>query len=418
MASPFTAPSISGYNTNPPSDDGSQTEANRGKWATIVSKIGGPLKTYADALNSAVTTAFGKSAGGAGIVTTGITRSGAASDQGKLIVVTGSSTTQTTPDASSVNSPFAYQILNNSGGSITLAGYDTQTINGEDEITVPDGKGGWIETDGSNWFLAGRNFDASPELPRGYIAGLGTSNNSTDSAHDIDIAVGECRDSTDTINLFLTSALTKRIDASWEAGTGNGGMASAVSLTTGQSYHVFIVDDENGDFDVGFDSNISATNLLSDTGGTYFRRIVGVRTDGSSNIIGFFQQGDIFLWKAAQAVVSNTNPGTDAVTPALTVPTGVRVLAKFSYRIQNHSGSGSLPIYFTSPEQTDEQPSTTAAPMVNAGTDFDNSAITYGIAEILTNTSAQIRYHATASPTNSDIKIQTIGWTDRRGQDD
>lgn len=39
--------SIPDYNTTPPSDDGSQTEANKVKWSTVTSKIGDPLRDFA-----------------------------------------------------------------------------------------------------------------------------------------------------------------------------------------------------------------------------------------------------------------------------------------------------------------------------------------------------------------------------------
>lgn len=38
-------PTISGYNATPPADDGSQTASNVVAWATILGKIGNPLKT-------------------------------------------------------------------------------------------------------------------------------------------------------------------------------------------------------------------------------------------------------------------------------------------------------------------------------------------------------------------------------------
>jgi len=38
-------PTISGYNATPPADDGSQTASNVVAWATILNKIGNPLKT-------------------------------------------------------------------------------------------------------------------------------------------------------------------------------------------------------------------------------------------------------------------------------------------------------------------------------------------------------------------------------------
>jgi hypothetical protein len=57
---PYSSPSISGYNSNPPSDDGSQTSANEITWAKHKTKLGDPIKTYAAAIDSAVTTAFSK----------------------------------------------------------------------------------------------------------------------------------------------------------------------------------------------------------------------------------------------------------------------------------------------------------------------------------------------------------------------
>lgn len=59
MPSEYTKPSSSGYNSNPPPDDGTTVSANEVKWATHISKIGDPLKSYIDAVNNAADTAFG-----------------------------------------------------------------------------------------------------------------------------------------------------------------------------------------------------------------------------------------------------------------------------------------------------------------------------------------------------------------------
>lgn len=57
---PFSPPSISGYNSNPPPDDGTQVTANKAKWQDILDKLAGPLKTFAEAIVSAITTMGGK----------------------------------------------------------------------------------------------------------------------------------------------------------------------------------------------------------------------------------------------------------------------------------------------------------------------------------------------------------------------
>ena len=57
---PYSSISISGYNSSPPPDDGSQTSANEVVWQKHLDKIGDPLKTLAEAIDAALVTSFGK----------------------------------------------------------------------------------------------------------------------------------------------------------------------------------------------------------------------------------------------------------------------------------------------------------------------------------------------------------------------
>src|SRR5690606_22429348 len=61
-------------------------------------------------------------------------------------------------------------------------------------------------------------------MPRSYLAGLGLANNATDPSNDIDIADGAARADDDAADLVLASPLTKRLDAGWTAGSGQGGL--------------------------------------------------------------------------------------------------------------------------------------------------------------------------------------------------
>ena len=54
---PYTSQSISGYNSSPPPDDGSQTSANLVQWSKHKTKIGDPIKTLAEAMNTAMANA-------------------------------------------------------------------------------------------------------------------------------------------------------------------------------------------------------------------------------------------------------------------------------------------------------------------------------------------------------------------------
>ena len=55
---PYSSQAISGYNSSPPADDGTKVDSNRVQWSKHISKIGDPVKTLAEAVNSAITSAF------------------------------------------------------------------------------------------------------------------------------------------------------------------------------------------------------------------------------------------------------------------------------------------------------------------------------------------------------------------------
>jgi hypothetical protein len=54
---PYTSVSISGYNSSPPSDDGSQTDANRVQWSKHKTKLADPIKAHTEAVNTNILSA-------------------------------------------------------------------------------------------------------------------------------------------------------------------------------------------------------------------------------------------------------------------------------------------------------------------------------------------------------------------------
>lgn len=171
MANPFTSPSISGYNDTPPSDDGTNTAANEITWAKHKAKLGDPLKTLAETIVTNVNSAFAKIVGGGGITEVGIDYTVQPSDQGRFVSATAGGITITTPDATSVGTPFVFNLVNNGDATITLDGSGNQTIDGEGRIELPAGRGLTLNTDATNWFTSGRNFEAATPVPRpqGYL---------------------------------------------------------------------------------------------------------------------------------------------------------------------------------------------------------------------------------------------------------
>jgi len=163
-------------------------------------------------------------------------------------------------------------------------------------------------------------------LPQGYKQnnGLILSNSSGDLAHDIEISVGAARNSTNNTDIKLLVTLTKRIDATFAEGNNAGGFPTAISLLANTWYHFFAIVKADGTVDAGFDTSLTAANLLADaTDFTGFRRIGSVLTDGASNILPFLQNADTFTWHTPIVDQSGSLFTTVATSYAVSTPTGL-----------------------------------------------------------------------------------------------
>lgn len=244
-------------------------------------------------------------------------------------------------------------------------------------------------------------------LPRGYIDGLILSNNGVDGDHDIDISIGECRDSTNSFDLSITSVFVKQIDATWAAGTNQGGLFSG-TVAADTWYHVFAIrKNSDGSIDFGFDTSVTAANIPS--GYSNYRRIGSVLTDSSSNIIDFSQIGDEFLWLDPPLDFAST-VDTSGVTITITSPPDVKTNAEL--HIATASTGAGLMLLVNSLDQDNEAASETAAPL---GTQYNDTAISAGKYRVRTNTSAQIRARCQTGTVTTYVSIQ--GWIDNRGKE-
>ncbi len=410
MASPFTITSVSNYNSNPPSDDGAQTAANRVQWSTQKSKLADPIKTAFDTSETNTSNAFGKVVGGAGITTTAVDYTVTASDQGKLVKCTVSGKTITTPDATVVGSPFVFFVSNVSTGSITLDGNGAQTVDGAATITMPPKTGLMLTTDGSNWFTAGQSTLTPANFPN-FLSGLILS--TAGGSSTMSISAGAANDSTNTILMILSSAISKTT-ASWAVGTGNGGLDTG-SIANSTWYHFFeIYRPDTGVVDILFSVSASSPTLPANY--TLFRRIGSGRTDGSAHWLAFTQTGDTFIWATANAdVTAGSTTSANRSTQPLTVATGVIVTALFRAVISVSAGS-TRGVLFTSLQETDQ---TVAAGPAFSDLFVDATGSTTGSAAgdfaRLTNTSAQIGVRSNTA-TNLNFSIGTYGWIDTRGK--
>lgn len=259
---------------------------------------------------------------------------------------------------------------------------------------------------------------------RGHIAGLILSNG-TDSDHDIDISSGVCRDSNNEYFMELTSSMTKRLDASWSAGTNQGGLFSG-SIASSKWYHVFVIYNPSTDtVDAGFDTSITAANKPA--GYTKYRRIGSILTNGSSNIYQFDQQNDRFFFKSKVKDIdgSTSSSSISTQTDEISVPNNLEIdaIIQIYHRYNNTDNQGDADVEFKiwSPLCDDEGQYNIRNGF--AGTFNSTSGVStrnYSVLTVRTNTSSQIKWNMTRFSSNTQIvySFWTIGWEDDRGKND
>lgn len=305
-------------------------------------------------------------------------------------------------------------------GTSPTAGWSSYSYG---DVLEADGLGGWIQyspQDGWQAWLVDENrlayFDGTAwniPIGRGHLFGCITSVNSSDTAHDIDVSVGEAAsDDTTPVLIRLTSATTKRFDATFAAGSAAGGFAAGESLPTSGTIHMWLIAKDDGTTDVF--ANNHATTGLSPTlpsGYTYKRRIASVRTDGSANIIGYRQVGDKFSLKTPILDISTTIGLTSALH-ALSVPAGLNTTAYMNIVI-DVSGSQGL-VYLSCPDDSDIAASTTVAPLGQLSEQVSTATTAATQIFVDTNTSSQVRAVSTLSSTS--FLGATLGWAESRGR--
>jgi len=250
----------------------------------------------------------------------------------------------------------------------------------------------------------------------GMLFGLTLSNNGADATNDIDIAIGQAVSddaaATSKRKMLLTGSLTKQLDAGWTVGT-NQGMRDTGSIANGTWHIYLIMRSDTGVVDILASASASAPTMPTNYD---FKRRIGAILRESAAIVAFVQDGDYFRRKASVLDVSTNNPGTSAVTVALSVPVGIKVMAMFNASLLTTAAGATASAHFSDLDANDEAGSLTVAPLHQLSANGQVSAVNQGgLFLIRTNTSAQIRYRLHASAASNTIYIATLGWVDTRG---
>lgn len=148
MSHIYNSQTITGYNADPPVDDGSQTDDNRLSWSKHKNKLADPIKALAEAINTELMAAFDLVAfNSVTAVSTNLTVTN--SHQGHILSVT-NEVTITMPTAVG-RTGFVLGVVNNGSDDVTVTGDGSETINGSANIVLAPNASLIITSDGSNW---------------------------------------------------------------------------------------------------------------------------------------------------------------------------------------------------------------------------------------------------------------------------
>jgi hypothetical protein len=247
----------------------------------------------------------------------------------------------------------------------------------------------------------------------GHIAGLSVTPNVTDAEHDVDITafVAVYSDSTGTFT--LPSAFTKRMDATFAKGTGNGGMGNALVIpTSGQVFIFGITENTTGDADIYGDTSAIAANPPS--GWTVRTGILSMfKTNSSANFIPVTVNSwgpNLVEHQIVTPVVDMTTSTQAANTPTLrslatSVPVGLRLNVK--YRVSTSHGSVAGAITIQDPLIANANPAGTGAPLatIRMGT---GGAAAQAEGTSWTDTSARVETDSTNGSTT--IELLTLSY--------
>jgi hypothetical protein len=243
----------------------------------------------------------------------------------------------------------------------------------------------------------------SPTL-RGALGGLSLSNDGGSPNTTVDITTGAATSDDYSTYMSLPSAYTKTT-GSWAVGSGNGAL-DAGSVAASTWYHVFLIERvDTGVVDILLSTN--ATSPILPTSYTKQRRVGSVKTDASSHILAFSQNGDEFLWLVPPNDINTAALGTTATLFTLSTPLGVKTNALLQGFVQAGTSANVL---INSPDATSVGASATAVTFIA----WSPSVGASGYVSTRTNTSSQIR--AVSSAASTTAVFSTYGWVDTRGQ--
>jgi hypothetical protein len=283
--------------------------------------------------SSSNTGKFGSAAAGSGVLTSDIEtiQSLAAWDNGMASATIGGQKLLPQEEMEAMMRVATYGVANIYQDGIpvydSLTTYYTGSIVRQDNTTIlykslTDNNVGNVLTDNTKWENIG---DLSNLINAGSNYSADTSNmpilanNATNPNTQIDFSSGFCYDLSTLVKITNT-ALTKKLDAGFATGNGNGGLDTGANANS-TWYHCFAISKADGTSDFLF--SLSATAPTMPSGFVNKRRIGSVKTDSSGNIIQFVQLDDKFFYKTPIADLTTSVAQATYANLTISTPYGI-----------------------------------------------------------------------------------------------
>ena len=258
----------------------------------------------------------------------------------------------------------------------------------------------------------------NPAPLRGHIWGLTMSNNGTDAANDIDVAAGAATDEGHAYVMVLAASITKRLDAAWAVGSGNGGLnTGAEANSTWYEVHL-IRRPDTGVVDVMFTTTANRATLPANY--TQQRRIGWIRNDGAGAILPFTQVDDYFTL-TTQINDAAATITASAAAIALTCPPSSVVRFRATAQITALTAGAVTGIVFSEIVEGNVTPALTTGILSLAmsegdGTGTANDSGAAGYFELQASSTSTIEWDGIvgAGSAGEVFDVSTFGWIDSR----
>lgn len=214
------------------------------------------------------------------------------------------------------------------------------------------------------------------------------------------------------------SSMRKLLNSTWTAGDGGGGRAAGVSLTNYTWYHVHALTDGTT-MDFAYDTDVSASNAVADTGYRYHRRVGSVYYFGAGNgIVDYTHSPETsyveygYPLPLAQITEESVGYAYQQVNTESMTPPDVRTILKIMAVAENSGEPGVLRVMPTTANVLSSRVTAFADGTGNYGTIIDDFLVQPDQTSAISVATRSI--HGGALALDSTVTVIALGYYDPR----